>query len=240
MENSHATSTKPGVKILSTLALMKAMRALSMQYEQQTGTAVIADFAPTNALLNRIASGELADVAILTSEAINHLVDTGVLVRGSQVDLALSSVGIAVRAGAPQPEINSVDSLKSALLKAESIAYSKIGASGVFFADLIRRLGIADEINAKARIIPSGFTAELVASGEVELAIQQVSELMVVPGVEVAARLPSEVQSSTMFSAGVLSCSNQLKSATRLLEVLSSRECAPILRASGLDPLERA
>ncbi len=239
MDNSHATSTRPGAKVLSTLALMKAMRELSLQYERLTGTLVTADFAPTSALLNRIGSGEPADVAILTAEAIDHLIDTGMLVRGSRVDLALSSVGIAVRAGAPRPDIESIDALKSALLKAESIAYSKIGASGVFFADLIQRLGIADAVNAKARIIPSGFTAELVARGEAELAIQKVSELMVVPGVDIPARLPSEVQSSTMFSAGVLSASDQSEDATRLLEVLSSRECAPILRASGLDPVDR-
>ncbi len=240
MDSSHLTPTQAGVKVVSTLAFKKAMGELVTRYEQLTGMAATIDFAPTNALLGRIRSGEFADAAILTAEAIDQLTDCGVLVRESRADLALSAVGIAVKAGAHRPNIESVDALKSALLKAESIVYSRDGASGVFFADLIQRLGIADEVNAKARIIPSGFTAELVARGEAELAIQQISELMVVPGVEVAARLPSEVQSSTMFSAGVLSSSDQPEAATHLLEFLSSRECAPILRASGLDPVERA
>jgi molybdate transport system substrate-binding protein len=239
MGNSHRTPTQAGIKAVSTLALKKAMGELVAQYEQLTGMAATVDFAPTNALLGRIHSGELADVAILTAEAIDQLTDTGVLVRGSRVDLALSAVGIAVKAGAPRPDIGSVDALKSALLKAESIAYSRIGASGVFFADLIQRLGILDEVNAKARIIPSGFTAELVASGAAELAIQQVSELMMVPGVDVAARLPSEAQSTTLFSAGVFTGAAYPEAARRFVEILSSPESSPILSASGLDPVIR-
>src|SRR5205085_436175 len=145
-------------KMLSTLALAKAMQELIRRCERQVGAAVTADFAATNELLQRIGSGEPADIAILTAQAIDQLTDTGILMRGSRVDLALSFVGLAVRAGAPKPDISSVGALKSALLNAQSIAYSKVGASGVFFADLIRRLGIAEEINSKARIVPTGFT----------------------------------------------------------------------------------
>ena len=239
MDTSHRTSTQAGIKVVSTLALKKAMGELVTRFEQLAGMAATVDFAPTNALLGRIRSVELADVAILTAEAIDQLTDAGVLVRGSRADLALSAVGIAVKAGAPGPDIGSVDALKSALLKAESIAYSKIGASGVFFADLIQRLGISNEVNAKARIIPSGFTAELVASGEAELAIQQVSELMMVPGVDVAARLPSEAQSITTFSAGMFTGTVHPEAAMRFVEILSSPESTSILRASGLDPVAR-
>jgi molybdate transport system substrate-binding protein len=239
MVSSPEASTRIKIKVVSTLALMKAMRELVARQERLTGTIVTMDFSPTNALVNRIRSGEAADVAILTAEAIDQLTGEGVLVRGSRVDIALSAVGIAVRAGASRPEIGSVEALKSTLLKAKSIAYSKIGASGVFFADLIQRLGIADEVNAKATIIPSGFTAELVARGETELAVQQVSELMVVPGIEVVARLPSEVQSVTTFSAGLFSGSAHREAAMRVVEILSSRDSAPILRASGLDPVAR-
>src|SRR3954449_11332519 len=228
MVSSPEASTRVEIKVVSTLALMKAMRELVARHERLTGTIVTTDFAPTNALVNRIRSGEAADVAILTAGAVDQLTGEGVLVRGSRVDLALSAVGIAARAGASRLEIGSVDALKSALLKAESIAYSKIGASGVFFADLIQRLGIAEEVNAKARIIPSGFTAELVARGEAELAVQQVSELMVVPGVEVAARLPSEAQSVTTFSAGLFTGSAHREAAMRVMETLSSRDSAPI------------
>src|SRR4051794_25029018 len=239
MVSSPEASTKLAIKVVSTLALMKAMRELVARHERLTGTIVTTDFAPTNALVNRIRSGEAADVAILTAGAVDQLTGEGVLVRGSRVDLAPSAVGIAARAGASRLEIGSVDALRSALLKAESIAYSKIGASGVFFAALIQRLGIADEVNAKATIIPSGFTAKLVANGEAELAVQQVSELMMVPGIEVVARLPSEVQSVTTFSAGLFTGSAHPEAAIHLVEILSSRESIPILEASGLDPVAR-
>ncbi len=224
------------MKILSTLALAKAMQELVPRYEQHVGAAVTTEFGATNELMQRIRSGEAADIAILTAEAIVQLADAGVIARGSTIDLALSFVGLAVRAGARKPDITSVATLKCALLNARSIAYSKLGASGVFFADLIRRLGIAEEINRKARIVPGGFTAQLVASGEADIAVQQISELMMVPGIEVVGRLPSEVHSPTMFSAGVFSGSPHGDASARLLQLFSSRESVPILRASGLEP----
>ena len=113
---------------------------------------------------------------------------------GTRTDVALSFVGIAVKAGAPKPDISSLATFKAALLAARSVAYSKIGASGLFFAGLIERLGIAAEVNAKAVIVPSGFTAERLTSGEADLAVQQISELMVVPGIEVVGLLPAEIQ----------------------------------------------
>jgi molybdate transport system substrate-binding protein len=216
------------------------MRELVSRYEHLTGTRASVDFASTNELLHRIRSGQAADVAILTAEAIARLIEAGVLVRGSEVDLALSFVGLAVRAGSPKPDIGSVRALTSALLRAESIVYSKVGASGQFFAALIQKLGIAEEINAKARIIPTGFTAELVAAGEAELAVQQISELMAVPGVDVVARLPAEVESGTMLSAGIFRGSDARKASVRLLELLSSSESAPVVRASGLEPVQRS
>lgn len=225
------------IHVMSTLALVNAMRELVTEYQQRAGVIVTTAFAPTNALLQRIRSGETGDIAILTAQAIDQLIDEGLLVLGSRRDIALSSVGIAVKAGAPKPEIGSVSAFRYALLNAKSIAYSKIGASGVFFADLIQQLGIAEEVNAKARIIPSGFTAELVASGEVELAVQQVSELLTVPGIEVAGRLPAEVQSVTTFSAGLFVSSSHSGAAMNFAAMLSSNESASIIQGSGLDPI---
>jgi molybdate transport system substrate-binding protein len=234
-----SSRTGAAIHVMSTLALVNAMRELVARYQQRARTSVMTDFAPTNALLDRIRSGEAGDLAILTAQAVDQLTDEGLLASGSRRDIALSSVGIAVRAGAPKPEIGSVEAFRSALLQAESIAYSRIGASGVFFADLIQRLGIAEEVNAKARIIPSGFTAELVASGETELAVQQVSELLAVSGIDVVGRLPPEIQSVTTFSAGLFPGSADPEGALRFAAMLSSRESAPILQASGLDPFHR-
>ena len=224
------------IRVLSTLAVMGAMRDLTALFETQTGISVEADFSPTVALLDRARAKEPADIVILTAKGIDDLVQEGVVITGTRTDVALSLVGIAVRTGAPKPDIASVATFKTTLLSARSIAYSKIGASGLFFAGLIERLGIAAEVNAKAFIVPSGFTGERVASGEVELAVQQISELMVVPGIEVIGPLPAEIQTIATFSAGLLATSQQAEKSALLLRFLASAAIAPILRRAGLEP----
>ena len=224
------------LKIFSTLAVQGALPALMERYEGATGTRVDVHFEPTNGLLARIAAGEGADIAILTRAAIDDLAAKGVLIPDSVADVAVSLVGIAVKAGVPKPDIGSVEALKATLLAAKSIAYSRIGASGVFFAELIQRLRIADEVNAKATVIASGLTAELAARGTVELAVQQVSELMLVPGIDVVGPLPPGAESVTMFSAGVLAASVQAEAALELIGYLRSSSAAQALSAAGLQP----
>ena len=224
------------LRVLSTLAVMGAMRDLTAQYERETGTPVEADFAPTVALLDRLRAHEAADIAILTAQGIDDLTREGVICPGSRSDVALSFVGIAAKAGARKPDIATVDALKAALLSARSVAYSRIGASGIFFAGLIERLGIAAEVNAKAIVVPSGFTAEPVANGEAELAVQQISELMVVSGIEVVGPLPADIQTAATFSAGILVGSEQAEVASTFLRFLASPAVAPVLRRAGLQP----
>lgn len=224
------------LRVLSTLAVMGAMRPLTTLYEAESGTPVATDFAPTVALLERLRAGEFADIAILTAQGIDDLTREGIMRPGTRTDVALSFVGIAVRSGAPKPDIASVAAFKAALLSARSVAYSKIGASGIFFAGLLERLGIAAQVNPRAVIIPSGFTAERAASGEVELAVQQISELMVVPGVDVVGPLPPEIQTVATFSAGLLATSEQVEKARTLLHFLASPAIAPVLRRAGLEP----
>lgn len=226
------------LRVLSTLAVMGAMRELTAQYESETGTRIEADFAPTVALLDRLRAHEAIDIAILTAQGIDDLTRDGVIRPGTRSDVALSFVGIAIKSGVPRPDIATVATFKATLLAARSIAYSKIGASGIFFAGLIERLGIAAEVNAKAVIVPSGFTAELVTSGEVELAVQQISELMVVPGIEVVGPLPAEIQTVATFSAGVLARSEQAEAADAFLRFLASPAIAPVLRRAGLEPAD--
>jgi molybdate transport system substrate-binding protein len=165
------------VRVLSTLAVMGAVRGISERYQEEFGARIEADFAPTVALLERLRGGEVADVVILTRQALDDLAAQGSVVTDSRVDLARSYVGLAVKAGAPRPRIATDADLRAALLGAGSVAYSRIGASGIFFAQLIERMGIASEINAKARVVPSGLTAELLLAGEADLAVQQISEL---------------------------------------------------------------
>jgi molybdate transport system substrate-binding protein len=140
-----------------------------------------------------------------------------------------------VKAGAAHPEIATESALRATLLGAR-VAYSRIGASGIFFAQLIERMGIASEINARACIIPSGFTAEQLLTGDADLAVQQISELNLVPGVEVVGPIPRELQSPAVFSAGRLRTSTRVAQSDALLKYLASPEVAPVLRESGLEP----
>ena len=223
------------IRLLSTLAVMGAMRDLSAAYQARTGRSVEPDFSPTVALLERLLGGEKADIAILTAQGIDDLIAEGIMRPGSRTDVARSFIGIAVKAGAPKPDIGSLDAFKAALLAARSVAYSRIGASGLYFAALIDRLGIAPEVNAKATIVSTGFTAERLVSGEADLAVQQISELMVVPGIEVVGGLPPEVQTVAMFSAGLLTASEQPDAAADFVRWLASAEAEPILKRTGLE-----
>lgn len=222
--------------IVSTLAVMGAMPRIAAAYQVAAGVALETDFSPTVALLERLRGGAEADIAILTAGGIDEMIAQGLIRAGTRTDVALSFVGIAVKAGAPKPDIGSVEALRATLLAARSIAYSRIGASGIYFASLIGRLGIADAVNAKATIVATGFTAEQAANGTVELAVQQISELMVVPGIEVVGPLPPEVQSVGIFSAGLLTASVQPEAAGALLRYLASPAVAPPLQAAGLQP----
>lgn len=224
------------LRVLSTLAVMGAMRGIAAAYEARSGNTIQADFSPTVALLQRLRGGEAADIAILTAGGIDDLIAEGFAHRGSRTDVALSFVGVAVKAGSPHPDIGSVEAFRATLLAARSVAYSRIGASGIYFAKLIKRLGIEAEVNAKATIVSSGFTAEYAASGGVELAVQQISELLVVPGIELVGPLPPEIQATATFSAGLLTASGQPSEASELLRFLASPVIAPILRDAGLEP----
>jgi molybdate transport system substrate-binding protein len=224
------------VRLLSTLALKGAVHRLAGQYQASTATRIDADFAPTLALLERVRGDEKADIVILTREGLDALVGEGRLVAASCVDLARSYVGIAVRTGFPHPDITSEAALRAALLGARSVAYSRLGASGIFFARLIEQMGIAAEINAKATITPSGFTAERLVTGEADLAVQQISELKQVGGIEVVGAIPLELQTPAVFSAGRMTASNNIDPSVRLLKFLASKEVAPVLWDTGLEP----
>jgi molybdate transport system substrate-binding protein len=223
------------LRLLSTLALKGAVERLAGQYLAATGVRLDADFAPTVGLLKRLREGEQADVLVLTREGLEELVAEGMVAAASQVDLARSWVGIAVKAGASHPDIATETALRATLLGARSVAYSKIGASGIYFAELIQRMGIASEINAKATIT-AGFTAERLITGEADLAVQQLSELKQVAGVEVIAPIPHELQTAAVFTAGRMASSAKTAEADALLKYLASPQVAPVLREAGLEP----
>ena len=224
------------VRVLSTLALKGAVQSLAGQYEAANGVRIDADFAPTLALLERLRGGEGADVVILTREGLDGLAGEGSVVANSCVDLARSYVGLAVKAGAGHPDVATEAALRAALLAARSVAYSRLGASGIMFAQLIERLEIAPEINARAVIIPQGFTAERLVTGEADIAVQQISELKQVAGIEVVGVIPRELQTPAVFSAGRMTASDKIAQSEQLLRFLASTEVAPVLREAGLEP----
>lgn len=225
------------VRVFSTLALMGAIRGLAERYEADSGVKIDVEFAPTLALLKRLDGGETADVLILTREALADLACKEQVAADSCVDLARSYVGIAVKAGARHPDISSVAALRETLLNARCVGYSRLGASGIYFAKLIEQMEIAPQINARAKVIQAGLTAELLPTGEAELAVQQISELKLVSGIEVVGPIPVELQQNpAVFSAGRMAASRRGEQADELLKFLKSPSVAPALRESGLEP----
>jgi molybdate transport system substrate-binding protein len=225
------------LRVVSTLGLRGVMTEMAPILTRR-GLDFAASYAASNILMPRIAAGERADVAILTDAAIEDLTERGAIVDGSRRDLARSAIGIAVPAGAARPNIRTVDAFKEAVLAARSIAFSRSGASGLHFADLIEQLGIAPEVMRKARVF-DGVVGELAAKGDVEMAVQQVSELKLVDGIDIIGALPDELQKLTVFSAGVFARSPRPAAAGLLIAALASPEAMGIMRRQGLEPVGR-
>lgn len=217
------------IRILSTLAVKGLLEELLADSQ---GFEVI--FEPTQLLMARIAKQEPADVAILTEAAVDQLLASGVLAPGLKRNVAISAVGIAVKAGAPKPDISTPEAVCALLRDVPTLCYSRSGASGLHFARVLQMLGIADEVNAKATIIPSGFTAQTLVDGRCAIAVQQISELLVVPGIEVVGPLPEPIQETLMFSAGVLARSERKEAAAQWLHSLTRPELRPQYQRHGL------
>jgi molybdate transport system substrate-binding protein len=224
------------LRVLSTLAVKGAFAELANRFQTATGIGVEADFAPTLGLLERLRGGEAADVVILTREGLDEMAAERRVAAASCVDLARSYVGIAVKAGRAHPDISTEAALRTALTQARAVAYSRIGASGILFAQLIVRLGIAHVVNAHAVVIPSGLTAERVVADEADLAVQQISELKQVAGIEVVGPIPHELQVPAIFSAGRVAITDKAAQSEQLLAFLRSPEAALVLREAGLEP----
>lgn len=217
------------MRVLSTLAVKGVLAEL---LADAPGFEVV--FEPTQLLLARIESGAAADVAILTQAAVDDLLTKGVFAAGSKRDVAVSAVGIAVKAGAPKPDISTPEAVRALLLAVPTLCYSRSGASWLHFARVLRDLGIVDAVNAKATIIPSGFTAQTLVDGRCALAVQQVSELLAVPGIEVVGPLPDPIQETLTFSAAVFAASAQPRLADEWLASITRPDLAPRYRRHGL------
>jgi molybdate transport system substrate-binding protein len=222
------------IKVLSTQATEEAYRELVPLFEEASGHKVTTIFTGTLDVQKRIAAGEAYDLIIMAGPAIDDFIKSGKVVPGSRVDLARSGVGVAVRAGAPKPDIGSTEALKKTLVAAKSIGYST-GPSGVYLAKLFERLGVADAVKPKLKQTPTGvFVGGLVASGDAEIGFQQVSELSHFPGVDFVGPLPAEVQEITVFSSGIQVGAKQVEAANSWVRFLTAPAAAPAFTKRGL------
>jgi molybdate transport system substrate-binding protein len=233
-------ATAAELRVFSTIGVRGAVEELVPQFEKTSGNKLAITWATAAMLVKRIEGGETADVLILTRAGIDALIKEGKVAPASEAILASSGIAIAAKAGAAKPDISTPEALRRTLLNAKSIAYSDPasgGASGVYFAKLLERMGIAEEMKAKTKYPPpGGNAANLLITGEAELAIQQRPEIMDVAGAEVIGLLPGDLNKVTEFAAGVGAQSKEADAAKALIKLLQSPEAAPVFRARGFGP----
>jgi molybdate transport system substrate-binding protein len=227
------------VKVLTSGAFRPVVLALAPEFERQTGDTVAVATDTAGGVLRRVEAGEGFDLVVLTPAGLAELAAKGKVAAGTATDLARVGIGVAVKTGAPRPDIGSVDAFRRALLDAPSIAYidpAAGGSSGIYIAQLLQRLGIADAIRAKAVLVQGGLVAERVASGEAAIGLQQISELLAVPGVVLVGPLPSEIQSYTIYAGGIGAAAQQPEVARMLLALLTGDGARRVLAEKGMEP----
>jgi molybdate transport system substrate-binding protein len=221
-----------------------AFEALAARYERKTGVHIVTERGPSmgdtpQAIPNRLARHEPADVVILARSGLDKLAAQNVIVPGTSVDLGLSKIAVAVRAGAALPDISTPEAVRSTLLNAKTVAWSD-SASGVYIqSTMLDRLGITDQVRPKGRMIPATPVGEIVARGEAEIGFQQLSELKPVKGIRIVGLLPDSLQKVTPFSAGIVAYSSHPSEARALVAFLASTKAHPIIRNSGLEPVSK-
>jgi molybdate transport system substrate-binding protein len=219
------------------MALRNALKELIPAFTAASGIQINIEYGATAHLGERIRAGARGDLLLAVASSIDDLTREGILHTGSRSDLVSSDVAMAVGLSAPVPDISTQEAFIATLKAARSITFSKQGASGMYFASLIKRLGLDEEVRAKAVVLAEGLTGELVAKGEVELAVQQMSELMQVTGINIFAKLPPAVQQSTVFSAGIFQESAQTTAIQLLIAFLQTSDAKRTFKQQGLDPV---
>jgi len=229
------------IKVLSTTAMKTTLDDLMPEFEKSTGNKVTIHFAPSAKIKQRVADGEETDVAIATAEGLEELIQTHKIVNGSRADLAQSRVGLAVQKGAPKPDISSAEKFKQALLAAKSIGTSNPvggGASGAHIAKVLEQLGIADAVKGKTTFGPggpAGLIGNYLVRKEVEIGLQQIPELMAVPGIDIVGPLPDEIQAITVFSAGLSTGAKEEQAGTALINFLTTPNAKAVLKSKGME-----
>ena len=238
---ASAPPTPTEVRVMTSGGFTAAFKQLVPQFERATGHKVVAAYGASqggapDSIPSRLARGEPVDVVILAAPALEGLIKEGKVAPGSRVDLVHSKIGIVVKAGAPRPDISTLDAFRRTVLAAKSLAYSA-SASGVYLStELFPKMGIWEQIRGKSQRIESARVATVVAKGDAEIGFQQVSELLEIGGVDFVGVLPEGAQRVTTFSAGMGATAKQPEVARQLVRFFKSAEAEPIIRKSGLEP----
>lgn len=221
------------ISVFCTQALRTSLLELAPRFETAMGHKVKLVVAPSGQLVKKVNDGEGADLLIANADNIEALIKNGKL-SGKRIDIARAQVGLSIKAGNPRPDISSADAVRKTLLEAKAISYSAGGLSGNNFEYAMNKLGILDEVKKKAK--NASPAAKLVVSGEADIAVQQISELIAVEGSELLGPLPAELDQVTQFSMGVLSGSKSEDAAKALLVYLQTPEARAVIKIKGLTP----
>jgi molybdate transport system substrate-binding protein len=226
------------VKILTAGAMKAVVLELVPQFEKETGHKAVVDNDTAGGLAKRIEGGEAFDLAVITPGVVGDLAKKGKVVGDSRANVARVGVGVVVKEGAPSPDISSVDAFKRTLIAAKSVAYidpASGGSSGIYLTGLFDKLGIAADIKPKAKLKQGGYVAELIANGEAELGLHQISEILPVKGVKLVGPLPAEIQNYTTYAAAVGSEAKQPDAARALIKLLTGSPAESVLKARGME-----
>ena len=230
------------IQVITSGAFAEALKTLVPEYEKQSPNKVIISYGSSmgvapDSIPTRLGRGEKFDVLILAGPALEGFINNGAVQPGTRVDLVASVMGAVVKAGAPKPDISTMNGLKQALLNAKSVAYSA-SASGVYLStELFPKMGISEQMDKTAKKIYSERVASVVARGDADLGFQQVSELLPIPGVDFIGELPPEAQKTVLFSAGITNNANNLAASRDLIAFLASPKAAPTIQKAGLKPV---
>jgi molybdate transport system substrate-binding protein len=238
---SSAGTSAPAaeLKVLTAGAFKQVVVALVPAYEKQSGNTVVIDNDTAGGLKTKIDGGVAFDVAIITPAVLKELTASGKIAAGSTTNVASVGVGVVVKEGAAKPDISTVEAFKAALLAAKSVAYidpASGGSSGIYIDKLLERLGIADQVRPKAKLKKGGHVADLIVSGEAELGLHQISEILPVKGAALVGPLPKEAQNTTTYAAGLSASTSNKAAAQALMQVFSGAEAAAVLKSKGMEP----
>jgi len=233
------TAVAAELAVVTNQGATPGVRELAAAFERASGHKVTVIQEDAAALERRLNSNGPADLITSNPAPIEELVRKGQVVAGTATPFVLAGLGLSVRAGAPKPDIGTVAALRRTLLETKSIAFTRLGASGVHFANVIERLGIADDVRRKAHI-GDAYIGEVVARGEAEMAVQQISELMPVKGIDIVGPLPDDVQKISVFAAGIFRAARNPDAARKLIAHLAEPRLAPVLISKGLEPVRSA